>query len=53
MEETAKYPIKMALKRVFWAGKLVAGVGFEQKKRVFLKLTTPQLPPYHQRRTAS
>jgi hypothetical protein len=30
-----------------------AEVGIEQKKRAFLKLTTPQLPPYHQRRTAS
>jgi hypothetical protein len=53
MEKTAKYPIETGVKCDFCGGKLVAGVGFEQKKRVFLKLTTPQLPPYHQRRTAS
>jgi hypothetical protein len=32
---------------------LEAGVGIEQVLRVFQKLTTLQLPPYHQRRTAS
>ena len=33
--------------------RLAEGVGFEQDSGVFSKLTTPQLPPHYQRRTAS
>jgi len=32
---------------------LEAEVGIEQEQEVFQKLTAPQLPPHHQRRTAS
>ena len=32
---------------------LEARVGIEQDQGIFLKSTTPQLPPHHQRRTAS
>jgi hypothetical protein len=35
------------------AQKLEARVGIEQEKEAFQKLNTPQLPPDHQRRTAS
>jgi hypothetical protein len=35
----------------FW--KSEAKVGIEREQGVFQKLTTPQLPPNHQRRTAS
>jgi hypothetical protein len=32
---------------------MAEGVGFEQGQGIFSKSTTPQLPPHHQRRTAS
>ena len=32
---------------------MAEGVGFERGQRIFAKSTTPQLPPHHQRRTAS
>jgi hypothetical protein len=33
--------------------RLEAGVGIELDQRILSKSTTPQLPPHHQRRTAS